>query len=196
MDKQIKVKLSETTRKNSIGISGFSITYSGKRLENSEVSYSIISALKCKNYSYLELNSSLINMDTLNKIKFSNQYIEKLQEFGIQFITKKTKENEKKRILSISLEGRQIEGFEIFAYIPNEIWCDKDFKKVIPQIGLKYYIPFENTESNLSAFVDLSEDEKLKLSKMVIFDNVLLRSMGITTLHYTKEDIGLLLSQI
>ena len=192
----MKVKFIETTRKNSIGLSNFSITYSGKRLGNSEVSHRIISSLKNNSYVYLELNSSLLNLDTPNKAKYSNQYTQQLQTFGIQFISKRTKENEKKRILSISLEGRQIEGFEIFADVPNEIWCEKDFKEVIPQIGLRYYIPFENTESNLPAFVDLSEDEKLKLSKMVIFDNVQLGSMGITTLHQTKEDIGRLLSQI
>ncbi len=193
MDKRIKIKLSNITNKNNTGVSSFSLVYSGKKLENPEVSYQIISALKTETFLLLELNSTLLNMGTNDKMILSSEFKENLRNLGIEFISKKIMDNEKRRVLSISLEGKKVEGFEIYALIPNEIWCEQDFKKAIPQGGVRYYLPFENSESNLTAFVDLDEEEKLKLSKMVIFDHILLASMGITTTHLSKTDIDQLL---
>ncbi len=193
MDKQIKLKLSNITNKNNSDVSSFSLIYSGKKLDKPEVSYQIISALKAETFLFLELNSTLLNMGTNDKMVLASKFREELQNFGIQFISKKITDNEKRRVLSIALEGRKVEGYEIYALIPNEIWCDPEFKKVIPEVGIRYYLPFENSESNLSAFVDLDEEEKLKISKMVIFDHALLASMGITTTHLAKTDMDQLL---
>lgn len=193
MDKRIKIKLSNITNKNNTGVSSFSLVYSGKKLDNPEVSYQIISALKTETFLLLELNSTLLNMGTNDKMMLSSEFKENLRNLGIEFISKKIMDNEKRRVLSISLEGKKVEGFEIYALIPNEIWCERDFKKAIPQVGARYYLPFENSESNLTAFVDLDEEEKLELSKMVIFDHTLLASMGITTTHLSKTDIDQLL---
>lgn len=193
MDEQIKLKLSNITNKNNSGVSSFSLIYSGKKLDGLEVSYQIISALKAETFLILELNSTLLNMGANDKMVLASKFKEELQNFGIQFISKKIMDNEKRRVLSISLEGKKIEGFEIYALIPNEIWCDQEFKKVIPKVGVRYYLPFENSEGNLPAFVDLDEEEKLKVSKMVIFDNTLLASMGIITTRLTKTDIEQLL---
>lgn len=193
MDEQIKLKLSNITNKNNSGVSSFSLIYSGKKLDGLEVSYQIISALKAETFLILELNSTLLNMGANDKMVLASEFKEELQYFGIQFISKKIMDNEKRRVLSISLEGKKIEGFEIYALIPNEIWCDQEFKKVIPKVGARYYLPFENSEGNLPAFVDLDEEEKLKVSKMVIFDNTLLASMGIITTRLTKTDIEQLL---
>lgn len=95
--------------------------------------------------------------------------------------------------MSISMEGRTVDGFEIFALIPHEIWCDEAFKAILPQFGIRYYLPLENMMNHLQEFVNFDAEEKLKLSRMVIFDNVKLANMGIISVHMTKDEINSLL---
>ncbi len=139
------------------------------------------------------MNSSLLSLEVNDRESLAELFTEKLQNLGIQFIRKKIIENEKRRILSFSLEGRNVHGFEIYALIPHEIWCDEAFKKILPQFGIRYYLPVETLMDNLQAFVDLDEEEKLEISRMVIFDNVKLTSMGIKSVHITKDEINALL---
>lgn len=193
MNNSIKFKLSETTGKGNGDISTFSLSYSGKKMDNAEASYQIISALKAETYLFIELNSSLVNMKANDKMNLAAIFMENLQSLGIQYISKKFMEDEKRKIFSISIDSKKVEGFEIYALIPNEIWCEQEYKKIIPQTGVRYYLPYENTESNLTAFVDLDEEERLRLSKLVIFDYILLASMGINTTHLAKNDIERLL---
>ncbi|OPX44128.1 hypothetical protein CLHUN_19270 [Ruminiclostridium hungatei] len=193
MDKQIKLKLSNAENKYNEEISSFSLSYSGKRMENPEVSYRIISALKADASLFIELNSSLLNMDASDKKKLSEKFMEGLKQLGIEYLNKKTVESERRRVLSISLEGKKVEGFETYALIPGEIWCQQEFKELLPSEGLRYYLSTDDSESNLSAFADLDEEERLKLSRMVIFDNAALGSMGINTAYLTKSEINRLL---
>lgn len=193
IDKHIKVKLTDISNKDS-GFSSFSLAYSGRKIENAEISYQIISTLKAKTFLYLELNSSLLSSEVHDKEGLAEMFTEKLQDFGLQFIRKKKIENEKRRILSVSLEGRKVHGFEIYALIPHEIWCDEAFKKILPQFGIRYYLPLETLMDNLQAFVDLDEEERLEISRMVIFDNVKFTSMGINSVHMIKDEINSLLT--
>ena len=110
MDKQIKLKLSNITNKNNSDVSSFSLIYSGKKLDKPEVSYQIISALKAETFLFLELNSTLLNMGTNDKMVLASKFREELQNFGIQFISKKITDNEKRTVLSNALEGRKVEG--------------------------------------------------------------------------------------
>jgi|GEM_PF-2146271 len=193
MDKQIKLKLSNAENKYNKEISSFSLYYSGKGMENPEVSYRIISALKADASLFIELNSSLLNMDAYDKKMLSEKFMEGLKRLGIEHLNKKTVESERRRVLSIALEGKKVEGFETYALIPGEIWCRQEFKELLPTAGLRYYLSSDDSESNLFAFADLDEEERLKLSRMVIFDNAGLGSMGINTAYLTKSEINRLL---
>ncbi len=190
MDNRVKARLTEIASKNTSGISSFSITYSGKKMDNSDVSYEIITALKAETDMFIELNSSLLNMDAYEKKNLAAQFVEGLQHFGIEHRNKKVIDDASRKILSITLESKKIEGFEIYALIPKETWSEPEIRKLIPKAGVRYYLPLEGTESNLAAFIELSEEEKLELCRMVVFDHILLTSMGITTVHLAKNDIS------
>ncbi len=195
MDRQIKIKLSDISVKNS-AVSSFSLTYSGKKMQSYEVSYEIISALKKQSELIIELNSSLLYIDSNNSkgIIFDN-FLAGLQDFGVELINKKTLNNERRKFFSIPMmEGKKVEGFEMYAFIPNDIWCDPKFKTLIPKVGLRYYVPLPETDNNLSAFVTLDEEERLALCQMVVFDNAMLSSMGITSAKLKKNDLSELLN--
>ncbi|MDF2986960.1 MAG: hypothetical protein K0R50_2470 [Eubacterium sp.] len=195
MDNRVKSKLTDITSKNESGISSFSIAYSGKKMDNSEVSYEIISALKAGTDMFIELNSSLLNMEHYDKKNLAEQFTEGLQHLGIEHRNKKVFNDASRKILSITLESKKVEGFEICALIPKEIWGDPEIRKLIPKSGVRYYLPLEETENNLSAFVELSEEEKLEICRMVIFDHIMLATMGIKTVHLSKNDIDQLINK-
>ncbi len=193
MDKQIKLKLSDAVNNQNKDISSFSLSYAGKKMNNSEVSYRIISALKAEAAIFIELNSSLLYMDTQDKKVLSEKFIGRLKDMGIQHLNKKITDSQRRRVLSIPLEGKKVEGFEIYALIPGEMWYQQEIKQALPSAGLRYYLSFNDSENNLSAFADLDEEERLKLSRLVIFDNADLGSMGINTAYLSKSEINRLL---
>ncbi len=193
MDSGIKFKLSDISSNNS-EVSSFSLTYSGKKMQSYEVSYEIISALKKESELIIELNSSLLYIDSHNKSILPEKFLAELQSYGVEFLNKKTLNNERRRFFSIPMmEGKKVEGYEIYAFIPNDVWCDPKFKTLIPKVGLRYYVPLPETDNNLSAFASLEEEERLALCQMVIFDNAMLSSMGITSVKLTKSNISELL---
>jgi len=195
MDKNIKIKISDYTRNKESEVSNFSVSYSARKIDNSISSHEIISALKAEDNFIIEINSSLLSLSVNDKRNFLLQFIDLLETKGIEFRKKKTLENAKLSFLSIRIDSKKIEGYELFAYIPNEIWKDQEFSKSIPKNGVRYYLLKACSENNLDAFVNLEEDEKLEQCRMVIFDNILLGSMGINTSILKKDDIIELLNK-
>lgn len=195
MDKRIKIKITDNSNTKLAEYANFSIAYSSRKMESSQVSYEIISALKESNDLIIELNSALINLDVQKKNSLRNNFIEGLQNLGIEFTSKKVAVQEGRTILSITLDTKKVEGFEIYALVKHEIWLDKEFKKIIPRFGARYYLPFAHAENNLSAFLELSEDEKINVSKMVVFDNIVLGNMGIATKHIAINELNQLLEK-
>ncbi len=196
MDERIKLKISENTNKRDPMISKFTISYSGKKMDNSEVSYEIISALKEERDLVIELNSSLLNMEEHGKKSLLESFTVQLDKLGIEYKNKKLMVNSRRTFLSIFLSARQVEGFKLFAHIPNEIWNDREFRKIIPVYGLRYYLPERESENNFNAFLDLDEEERYELCSMVIFDYTVLGSMGINAERLTKSDVEELLHKI
>lgn len=195
MDKRIKAKISENTSYKNDGASQISIAYSTRKIDNAEASYQILSELISGDDVIIELDSSLLNIsENENKVLVSD-LINEFENLGIEYKKKKVSLNVKKSILSIMIDSKKRDGFEFTAYIPHEIWCSQEFKNIIPQMGLRYFLPKSGTEINLDSFTDLDEDEKKELCRMVIFDHIILGSMGITSTIYTKKDISEILNK-
>lgn len=181
MDKRIKYKINDSSDKKVSNLSRFSITYSGKRMDNREASYEIISALKKDSDIIMELNSTLMALSEHDKNVLHAKFLQELDNWGIKYKNKKTSVNARRVVFSIPLEGKKINGFELYVRIPGEIWYETRFKNIIPGSGVRYYMLQNDYESNLNAFVELTEEEKIDLCKLVIFDNIALGSMGIIT---------------
>ncbi len=192
MDKSIKVKISDVSNKRD-SVSKFAIGYSAKNIDNSQISYEIISALKAENDIIIELNSSFLNLSESESKMFLSRLIEELDDNGILYKKRKVLLEKKRSMLSISLKSEIIEGFELFAIIPDVIWRSENFRRIIPNMGIRYYLPKVKNDIRLDELIDLEEFEKISLFNMVIFDYILSGSMGITTCSMKKEDIQALI---
>jgi hypothetical protein len=189
MDKNLKIKVSENSYNKDSEVSNFSVTYASRKIDNSIVSHQVISALKAENNIIIEINSSLLNLSQNDGKTFISKFIASLETMKIEYKYKKTLVNAKRTLFSIGQESKKINGFELLAYIPHETWMDQEFRNIIPNIGMRYYLLTSNSDINLDIFVNLDEDEKLEQCKLVIFDHILLGSMGINTSILKKDDI-------
>lgn len=195
MKKNIRFKISDITSKKD-AVSKFSIQYSAKNIDNTQVSYEIISALKAENNIIIEVNSSFLNLSESESKVLLSGLIEDLDDCGVLYKKRKILVQNRRSMLSISLKSELIEGFELFAIIPDVIWRNEKFRRIIPNNGVRYYFPKLENEINLDEFIDLSEDEKITLCTMVIFDYILSGSMGINTCMINKADVQALINKI
>lgn len=195
MDKKIKFKVLNNYNNKDSDVSKFSIAYSARNIDMSQVSYEIISALKSEGDIIFEVNSSLLNSSDNNNKTIISSLIDSLERMGIEYQDKRKKIDAKRAIFSIQLQGKKIEGYEVFALIPHNIWCDQEFRKIIPKIGVRYYLLKTGSENDLDTFTKLDEDVRIDLCSMVIFDHILLGSMGINTTIMKKDDIAELLKK-
>ena len=188
MDKNIKIKIAEIDTIKNPQASKFSLAYRGRRKDSSQVSYEILSKLKAQDDMILEVNSSLLNLSEKENKELLSKLAKSLEKMNIEYTSKKIRVNAKRSILSIAVSSKEIDGFELFAYIPDNAWRDEVIKEFIPQIGVRYYILEPGSQINPDSFAILDEEEKNKLCTMVIFDHILFGCMGINT-SYSKQDI-------
>ncbi|HEY5584987.1 MAG TPA: hypothetical protein VIK78_10920 [Ruminiclostridium sp.] len=189
MDKNIKAKISDNTHSKDSEVSKFSVSYSARKIDNSQVSYEIISALKDDDDIIIEVNSSLLNLSQNDSRNLISKLVDSLERMNIDYKNKRISVNARRAIFSIGMDNKKVEGFEFYAFIPRGVWCDQEFRKIIPKVGVRYYLLKSSSENNLDAFANLNEDEKFELCRMVIFDNILFGSMGINTSIFKKDDI-------
>ncbi len=185
MEKSIKIKLSEN-KKVKGALSDYTIAYSSKKLNNKSVSNRIISALKGNDNIFIEIDSSLITLDEDKKDYLRNRLSETFEHMGLAFIEEKISYDKKRSFLSVPMESKKVEGYKIYLFADGDSWKNNEFIEVIPEHGVRYYI----TEiiNDLSTFIEMDEEERLDKCGMVIFDHIVLGSMGIST-SKTKEEI-------
>lgn len=190
MDKSIKIKLSENEKVKG-ALSDFTISYSSKKLDKKSVSNKIISALKGDDNIFIEIDSSLMTLDENNKDYLHSRLTDAFEHMGLAFIDKKISYDKKRSFLSIPIESKKIEGYRICVYADNNSWNNRELADVIPEHGVRYYI--SGLFNDLGSFTATDEEERLDKCSMVIFDHVLLGSMGISS-SKSKEEVKSLLN--
>lgn len=195
MNKNIKIKISDISdKKNSV--SKFAVSYSAKNIDNSQISYEIVSSLKAENDIIIEINSSFLKLSESESKMLLSRLIEELDGYGVLYKKRKISVHTRRTMFSISLKSEIIEGFELFAVIPDVIWRNEKFKSIIPNMGARYYLPISIKDIVLDEFIDLEENERTPQCNLVIFDYILSGSMGINTCRMKKEDIEALIYKI
>ncbi|ACL75800.1 hypothetical protein [Ruminiclostridium cellulolyticum] len=190
MDKSIKIKLSKNEKVKG-ALSDFTISYSSKKLDKKSVSNKIISALKGDDNIFIEIDSSLMTLDENNKDYLHSRLTDAFEHMGLAFIDKKISYDKKRSFLSIPIESKKIEGYRICVYADNNSWNNRELADVIPEHGVRYYI--SGLFNDLGSFTATDEGERLDKCSMVIFDHVLLGSMGISS-SKSKEEVKSLLN--
>jgi hypothetical protein len=189
MHKNIKFKLVENTNAKN-GSSKFTLSYFSRKIDSIQASDEIISALKADSDIILEVNSEYHNLNENENTALATKLTGAYERMNVEYRKKKIVVDSRRSILSFAIKSEKVEGFQLFAYITDEIWCEQEFKKLIPDIVVKYYILKPDSEINLDAFIASDEQEKLDLCTMEIFDLKSLGSMGINTSMLKKEDIS------
>ncbi len=189
MDKSIKIKLTEN-KKVKGALSDFTISYSSKKLDNKGASHKIISALKGTESILIEVDSSLMTLDEDKKQYLHSRLSDTFEHMGLTFIEKKVSYDKKRSFLSVPIESKKVEGYRIYLQPDDNNWKKTELTEVIPEHGVRYYI--SDMFNDLVAFTEMDPEERLEKCSMVIFDHVLLGSMGIST-SKSKEEIKSLL---
>lgn len=195
MNKNIKVKISDVSDKRD-SVSKFAISYSAKNIDNSQISYEIISSLKAENDIIIEINSSFFKLSESESKMFLSRLIEELNDYEVLYKKRKISVHTRRTMFSISLKSEIIEGFELLAIIPDVIWSNEWFRRIIPNMGVRYYLLISIKDVVLDEFIDLEENERTSQCNLVIFDYILSGSMGINTCRMKKEDIQALIYRI
>ncbi|WP_024833674.1 hypothetical protein [Ruminiclostridium josui] len=184
MDKSIKLKISEN-KKVKGAISDFTISYSSKKTDNKSVSNKIISALKGNENIIVEIDSSLMTLDEDKKIYLLGRLTAALENLNMNYIVNKVHYDKKRSFLSVPIESKKVEGLKIYILADENIWRNEQFTEMIPEYGVRYYI--SRGFSDLETFSKEDEEERSNKCSMVIFDHIMLGSMGINTSKSFEE---------
>ncbi len=178
MDKPIKLKVSEN-KKVKGALSDFTISYSSKNPNNKSASKKIISALKGNENIIIEIDSSLMTLDEEKKNYLLGRLTDTLEKMSLNYIINKVHYDKKRSFLSVPIESKKVEGLKIYVFADDNLWGNEEFTDVIPEYGVRYYI----TEgfSDLETLIEEDEEERINKCSMVIFDYIMLGSMGINT---------------
>ena len=178
MEKSIKIKLSEN-KKTKGALSDFTISYSSKKPDNKSASNKIISALKGNENIIIEIDSSLMTLDEEKKNYLLGRLTDALEKMSLNYIINNVHYDKKRSFLSVPIESKKVEGLKIYVFADDNLWGNEQFTDVIPEYGVRYY--FSGEFSDLETFTGEDEEERTNKCSMVIFDHIMLGSMGINT---------------
>jgi hypothetical protein len=181
-----KVKLKEANN-NEVK---YSISYSSRKMPIQLVSFKIIGALKANTDVVLEISSEQIYKDNEMIIEMINRLCEYLEKSDIQYRKKKVLISRVRKVLSIPIENKKIEGFELIVFVPGELWKDTEIYKYLPPIGIKYFFIPKEADIDIDKFVAFSELERKEICEMQVFDNTAFENMGIQTETLSLNNIN------
>jgi len=194
-----KWKLSELKTDNSLDSPRFVLSLGQAKSRDLQVSenYDALTKLIGTSDVVINLDTSLLSLPHSQRESHVFKFLEVIRALNLEYKYQKYESRSKRSILSFIFGNTNKKEHEILAYIPNEIWAKGEFKNEFPIYGARYYVLKENPDGPklLEDMQKMLDAEKLEYFKMVIFDSVVMNSMGIFTKHLTlthlKEMVGI-----
>ena len=186
-----KLKLTKITNRNDINSPQYSLIYSHKRRPQLKIGYEIISLLKENNDIILEIDTSLI-VQTKSSNKFNYEdFISDIKKMNLQYSYKKSQAQRHDLLLTLFGFKRNEDVHIITVYVPDNVWKDEAFKKIIPDCGIRYYIMKGSDEARkvLDDMNMMTDREKNNYFLYVIYDASDFYQMGISSNYYGYDDI-------
>ncbi len=177
-------------------IARFFISYSLNRskAENKERSFQIISALVKDHDIIMELDSSLIVLNSAKEKETSVLGIVKdLRELGIDYRYQKSESPSNSRsLLDLFSFNKNVTVHKVLAHIPNKTWKEADLLFMLPTYGVRYYI-FKETIDGANLLEDIycgriTEAEKKDYFDYIIYDCSDFGQMGLNS-DISKEEL-------
>lgn len=191
------LRLTELNRIPDFSSAHFSLDYkkASKKYEQDEnINIDLLSRLIGDADLIIELNTSLMTMNNNKKeTELVETFISEIRNHSIDYNYRKIPYNNSNRGF-MSLFTGKTEAHQVFAYIPNKIWQSPSFQQILPEEGLRYYITGNKKDNNLLNEIQrMMDSEKLASFKIIIFDNKILKCMGINSTKVSVNDIRELL---
>jgi len=185
-----KFKLIKNTCKDNPNTPQYSLIYSQKKESDLKTSYEIISLLKENNDIIIEVDTSLIIQSKSNKFNYED-FISDIKKMNLQYSYRKT-QSQKQDILS-ALFGfkRNVDEHIITVYVPDSVWREEEFRKIIPDCGIRYYIMKGSDDARkvLDNMNNMIDKEKNNYFLYLIYDASEFCQMGISSNYYGYDDI-------
>lgn len=191
MDK--KMKITERKTDNSLDSPRFVLTLGQMKSQDLQISgnYDAITKLIGTSDVVIDLDSSLLSLPYSKREPYVMKFLETIRALNLEYKYQKFESQSKRSIISMLFGSANKKEHEILAYIPNELWAKGDFKNTFPVYGARYFIIKENSDS-LKLLEDMQkmlDAEKLEYFRIIIFDSVIMNSMGIFTKHLALSDL-------
>ncbi len=196
MNTNVRVKIVDNSKYKDLSSAQYAISYISSKMEMSQASYKILSALKTDHDIFMEITSAYLGLNEKGNKELLSQLIETFSNLSIDYKSKKIKQSERKTFLSFLREGKPYEGFELFAFITDKMWTSQEFEKVRPTVGTRYYILKNEYVKDLNEFINLELEDRAQFCEMVIYDNVSFASMGVNSNFLNKGNIVELLDSM
>lgn len=195
MDK--KMKITERKTDNSLDSPRFVLTLGRMKSQDMQISgnYDAITKLIGTNDVVINLDSSLLSLPYSKRESYVIKFLETIRALNLEYKYQKFESQSKRSIISMLFGSSNKKEHEILAYIPNELWAKCDFKNTFPVYGASYFVLKEKSDSSklLEDMQKMLDAEKLEYFRMIIFDSVIMNSMGIFTKHLALSDLKTML---
>jgi hypothetical protein len=157
-------------------------------------SHQILSSLKQQQDIILEIDSQLTSLPTQSESQDAfAELLSNLANLGVDYWDDQSKIKETKNFLGIPISSNKLfTAHRIIVPIPDKLWHEESFQKIIPYFGVRYYIAKEH--SDLPKLMEslkssaMSEDEEKQEFTFIIYDCIAFGQMGVKT-SLTKAEI-------
>jgi len=186
-----KLKLIKNTNRNDINAPQYSLIYpQPKKGSDIKISYEIISLLKENNDIIIEVDTSLIVQSKSNRFNYED-FISDIKKLNLQYSYRKTQAQRQDIFSALFGLKRTEDEHVITVYVPDSVWKGEEFKKIIPDCGVRYYIMNGSDEARkiLDSMINMIDKEKNDYFQYLIYDASDFCQMGISSNYHGYDDI-------
>lgn len=173
----------------------YTVSYNANN-DAAEAGYNILSRLIGDNDVIIEFNSSMLFKANVDTEKLVMGFLEEIRNMDLEYTLRQSTVLAKVSIFSIFTGAtKNIEQYEILAYVPNSVWKEKFSKINIPLYGARYYITAssEDEKALLEKMSKMTDAEKIQYFRLVCFHAGVICHLGVETNNLNESDIKALL---
>ncbi len=193
--KNYKIKLTKLpdNKNNNLNAPQYSIKYNAAN--DIKAGYDILTRLKGDESLVLEINSSLILDPKINTQQYTEDFLNKVRNSGLDYKIRQTTVPSKSFLSQFFNSNKTTTETEIFVYITDTFWKDGFFEKIMPLNGARYYIVNNDTDGKevLDRMDQMLETEKKQYFKLIVYHAAPLCQLGVSSSYLEEADLrGLL----
>jgi len=187
-----KMKLVDNRAKANSGVPQYTLSYNAEdRKSDSNISYEILSLLKEENDIVIEIDTALILQSKRSKKFIPENFISEIKNMNLEYSYKKSQTQKQDFFSSLLGLKRTEDDHVVTVYVPDSVWKNEAFIKLIPDCGVRYMI-LKNTNEARKVLDELNimmDSERIDYFSYVIFDVTEFNQMGITSSNHSFDDI-------